>query len=55
MNLSEAIVFLIYLVYMLGIGIYFFFKNRNGGDKTYFLGAARWGRGSRRCLPARPT
>ncbi len=43
MNLSEAIVFLIYLVFMLGIGIYFFFKNRNGGDKTYFLGGRQMG------------
>ena len=35
---SESIVFVVYLVFMLGIGIYFFIRDRNGGEKTYFLG-----------------
>ena len=28
---------------MLGIGIFFFVKNRNGGEKTYFLGGREMG------------
>lgn len=38
MKTSEIIVFIVYLLCMLGIGIFFFVKNRNGGEKTYFLG-----------------
>lgn len=42
MNL-EVIVFIIYLAFMLGIGIYFFFKDKDGGEKTYFLGERQMG------------
>ena len=35
MKTSEIIVFIVYLLCMLGIGIFFFVKNRNGGEKTY--------------------
>ena len=42
MNL-EVIVFLIYLVFMLGIGVFFFFKSKDGGEKTYFLGERQMG------------
>ena len=35
---TESIIFIIYLVFMLGIGVYFFMKSRNGGEKDYFLG-----------------
>lgn len=38
MNTTEIGVFVIYLVFMLSIGIWFFFKSRGGGDKSYFLG-----------------
>lgn len=55
MKISEVIVFVIYLVFMLAIGVYFFFKNRDGGEKTYFLGGRRWALGSRLCPPAPPT
>ena len=34
----EMIVFLVYLVFMLGIGVFFFIKDKNGGEKSYFLG-----------------
>ena len=37
-NLTESIVFVIYLVFMICIGVYFFIKTRQGGEKTYFLG-----------------
>ena len=43
MKISEVIVFVIYLVFMLSIGVYFFFKNRSGGEKTYFLGGRQMG------------
>ncbi|MCQ2396552.1 MAG: sodium/proline symporter [Lentisphaeria bacterium] len=38
MRIEEIVIFVIYLLCMLAIGIYFFFKDRNGGEKTYFLG-----------------
>ena len=40
---AEVIVFIIYLAFMLGIGVFFFIKDRNGGEKTYFLGGRRMG------------
>lgn len=43
MQLSEIIVFVIYLLFMLGIGVFFFFKDKNGGEKTYFLGNRKMG------------
>ena len=43
MNYSEIFVFVLYLIAMLAIGIYFFFKDRNGGEKTYFLGDRKMG------------
>ena len=43
MNITETIVFVVYLVFMLGIGIYFFVKSKNGGEKDYFLGGRQMG------------
>ena len=43
MNVSELVVFIIYLVAMVGIGLYFFFKEKDGGEKTYFLGNRKMG------------
>ncbi|MBR0538265.1 MAG: sodium:proline symporter, partial [Clostridia bacterium] len=43
MNLSELIVFIIYLLFMLGVGVYFFVKTKDGGEKTYFLGGRKMG------------
>ncbi len=40
---TEAIVFIVYLVFMIGIGIYFFLKQKGGNDKTYFLGGRKMG------------
>ncbi len=42
-QIQEMIVFIIYLVFMLAIGVYFFFKNKDGGEKTYFLGGRSMG------------
>ncbi len=38
MNYTELIVFIVYFVFVLAIGLYFFLKSRNGGEKDYFLG-----------------
>ena len=43
MKLSEIVVFILYLVFMLGIGIRFFLKGKGGGEKTYFLGDRQMG------------
>ena len=43
MSYSEVTVFIIYLLCMLTIGVYFFFRDRNGGEKTYFLGDRKMG------------
>lgn len=39
----ELIVFIIYLICMLGIGVWFFVKTKNGGEKDYFLGGRKMG------------
>ncbi|MBE6971577.1 MAG: sodium/proline symporter [Ruminococcaceae bacterium] len=43
MKIAEIVVFIVYLVFMLGVGVYFFFRNKDGGDKTYFLGGRQMG------------
>ena len=40
---QEIIVFIIYLVCMLGIGVWFFFKDQNQTEKGYFLGDRKMG------------
>ena len=40
---SESIIFVVYLLFLLGIGVYFFFRDKNGGEKTYFLGGRQMG------------
>jgi len=39
----EIIVFILYLLCMLGIGVFFFIKDRKGGEKTFFLGDRKMG------------
>lgn len=43
MIISEVVVFVIYLLFMLGIGVWFFVKNKDGGEKSYFLGGRQMG------------
>lgn len=43
MQTSEIIVFVLYLFFMLSVGVFFFIKDRNGGEKTYFLGDRKMG------------
>ena len=42
-NTTELIVFIIYLAAMIGIGVFFFLRTRNGGEKEYFLGGRKMG------------
>ncbi len=42
-NYIEISIFAIYLAFMLGIGAYFFFKDKTGGEKTFFLGGRKMG------------
>ncbi|MBQ9403735.1 MAG: hypothetical protein IJU15_02020, partial [Synergistaceae bacterium] len=43
MNLQEVSVFIIYLVFMLSIGVYFFFRDKTQTEKSYFLGDRKMG------------
>lgn len=43
MNYAEVAIFVVYLLFMLSIGVYFFVKNKNGGEKSYFLGGRKMG------------
>ena len=40
---AELLVFLVYLVFMVGIGVYFFLRSKDGGEKGYFLGGRQMG------------
>ncbi len=40
---AEFIVFILYFVFMIGIGVYFFIRSKNGGEKEYFLGGRNMG------------
>lgn len=35
---TELLVFIAYFLFMLGIGLVFFFRSKGGGEKDYFLG-----------------
>ena len=39
----ELVIFIIYLLFMLGIGVFFFLRSRNGNEKDYFLGGRKMG------------
>ena len=39
----ELIVFSAYFLFMLGIGLFFFFRSKGGGEKDYFLGGRKMG------------
>ena len=39
----EMVIFVLYFLFMLGIGLYFFFKGKDNGDKDYFLGGRQMG------------
>lgn len=39
----ELVVFCVYLVFMLGIGVFFFLRSRGASEKDYFLGGRKMG------------
>ena len=44
MRIAELVVFIVYLAFMLGIGVYFFLRSKEGGgEKGYFLGGRQMG------------
>ncbi len=43
MNYQEVSVFIIYLVFMLSIGVYFFFRDKTQTERSYFLGDRKMG------------
>ncbi len=43
MNYSELAVFILYLAFMLGIGVWFFARSKGAGEKDYFLGGRQMG------------
>ena len=43
MNAAELVVFIIYLVFMIGIGVYFFLRSKGANEKDYFLGGRQMG------------
>ncbi|MCL2357821.1 MAG: sodium/proline symporter [Defluviitaleaceae bacterium] len=42
-NAAEIVVFVIYIVIMMGFGVYFFIKSKGGGEKEYYLGNREMG------------
>ena len=42
-SVTELVVFIVYLVFVLAIGVYFFLKSKSGSDKDYFLGGRQMG------------
>ena len=40
---AELVVFCVYLLFMIGIGIFFFVRSKDGGEKGYFLGGRQMG------------
>ena len=42
-SIIELIVFICYFCFMLGIGLFFFFRTKSGGEKSYFLGGRQMG------------
>ena len=43
MNISELVMFVLYILLMLAIGIHFFLRNKSAGEKDYFLGGRQLG------------
>lgn len=43
MNYTELVVFIIYFVFMVGIGVYFFLRSKGSNEKDYFLGGRKMG------------
>ena len=53
MNVIEMLVFIVYFLFMLGIGVYFFVRSKDAGEKDYFLGGRNMVPGCPPCPRAR--
>ena len=42
-NTTELVVFILYLLAMIGVGVFFFLRSRGSGEKEYFLGGRKMG------------
>ena len=42
-SITELVVFIVYLVFVLAIGVFFFLRSKGGSDKDYFLGGRQMG------------
>ena len=43
MNITEVSVFILYLIFMLGVGVWFFFREKSQTERAYFLGDRKMG------------
>ncbi len=43
MNTAELVVFIVYLMFMIGIGVHFFARSKSANEKDYFLGGRQMG------------
>ena len=43
MNITEVSVFIVYLIFMLCVGVWFFFKEKSKSERAYFLGDRKMG------------
>lgn len=43
MNYTELMVFIVYFLFMLGTGLFFFLRSKDSGEKDYFLGGRQMG------------
>ena len=43
MNVVELVIFIAYFIFMIGIGLFFFFRSKGAGEKDYFLGGRQMG------------
>ncbi len=43
MNVYEVIAFAVYFLFVIGVGVWFFFKSKDKGEKDYFLGGKNMG------------
>ena len=43
MNTAELVVFIVYLMFMIGIGVHFFARSKGANEKDYFLGGRQMG------------
>lgn len=43
MNIAELVIFILYLVFMISVGLYFFIRSKGNNEKDYFLGGRKMG------------